>query len=607
MNRPLAWPGCAAKILVEAGLLLILPLIFSRSFSEQFTYPKKILTESVIIVAAGVWVLAALWKRSSASRALTGQLAWPLAALALAVLISCVNSPVPTFSLQESISFLCGPAWALLLIAWTVESQGRGVQRLYVFSALGGTVVALIVVLQWAGHDPLLFGGYQIDWGAMVARMRLYATFGNPNFVAGFLIGTAFLGAALAIHSARLIVRTAWGAAVLAMLVAITATGSRGAWIGLGAGLVAAIVVLRFESRRPPGGDPSKSAAFPKSETLRYGMVCLGIFLPGWQLLNIWLRHVEGRVFLWRAAWPMLIEHPIFGGGWATFQLRFLDLQARCLAAHPDMVRHWTNTRQLHNDLLQFVLETGVLGLFAWGWLLWSYVKCLRDSHLATRGARLWLAASAGGTTAILTDSLFNFQFAVPPTLMLLFTLLAVPEMLARREESSGTAAMGTSPLQPARAPLRPGSLVWPSVASLMVVGVGGLLLFQTGREAVAERDLAQGRQLESRGEIERAEETYRHGIHANPLNGRLHFGLARTLYSSERYAEALEEIPRAERTFADSHLEVLKARIEDQMGMAAPALAAYRHALALDPTLKTVQADIERLSKPPAPESAKP
>jgi hypothetical protein len=58
-----------------------------------------------------------------------------------------------------------------------------------------------------------------------------------------------------------------------------------------------------------------------------------------------------------------------------------------------------------------------------------------------------------------------------------------------------------------------------------------------------------------------------------------------------------LAEVLLAERTFADSHLEVLKARIQDQMGLAGPALASYRHALALDPTLKSVQADIERLS----------
>ena len=53
----------------------------------------------------------------------------------------------------------------------------------------------------------------------------------------------------------------------------------------------------------------------------------------------------------------------------------------------------------------------------------------------------------------------------------------------------------------------------------------------------------------------------------------------------------------RAERTYTDSHQEVLRARILEQLGRNSEALAAYRHALWLDPTLTSVQEDIERLS----------
>jgi hypothetical protein len=64
----------------------------------------------------------------------------------------------------------------------------------------------------------------------------------------------------------------------------------------------------------------------------------------------------------------------------------------------------------------------------------------------------------------------------------------------------------------------------------------------------------------------------------------------------TNRYPAALTEVYLAERTYADSHLQVLKGRIQQRMGWGAAALETYRHVLALDPTLKTVQADIERL-----------
>jgi len=69
-------------------------------------------------------------------------------------------------------------------------------------------------------------------------------------------------------------------------------------------------------------------------------------------------------------------------------------------------------------------------------------------------------------------------------------------------------------------------------------------------------------------------------------------------LYSRVRSSQALEEIVRAEQTYTDSHQEVLRARILEQMGSNGEALAAYHHALWLDPTLTSIQEDIERLSK---------
>ena len=300
------------------------------------------------------------------------------------------------------------------------------------------------------------------------------------------------------------------------------------------------------------------------------------------------LAHLEGRSFLWRASWPMFAEHPLLGGGWGMFQLRFLELQAQLLGSRPEFVRHWTQTRQLHNDLLQILLEAGALGFVALGWLLWAYGRELRLAKpLASRAERLWLAASAGGVTAILVNSLFNFQFAVPPTLILLFTLLAVPQMLkAGDPNNQATRAKGES------------NIVFRSLLSALVFGAAILLASGIARRALAEHSFALGLDEERRGGSARAEHDFRAGLDRTPSDGRLHYGLARALYVQGQYPEALAEALRAERTYADSHLEVLKARILDQMGYRSPALDTYRHALWLDPMLKSVPADIERLSR---------
>lgn len=598
--------------LLNIGLLLVLPLIFYRGFTEQFSYTKIFLTKILIVLGLTAWAVGLVWGKLRGPADF--RLGPPLALLSFAILVSCVNSPVPAFSLREAEYFLCGPVWLLLLASWTRgEAAMRSAAALV---TVASTVVAAIALAQWLGHDPLLFGDYRIEWGTMVPRMRLYSTFGNPNFVAGYLIGTVFLALALAADSLRLWARAAWGTSAALVLAAIVGAGSRGAW----AGLVAGLLIAGFVWTR--GANPTAVPDLRTEHNCRASGVRVSLFpaVSGFlalhlvNLLDVLLRRLEGRLYLWRVSWPMFSEHPLLGSGWGTFQLRFLDLQAGFLGEHPALVRHWSNIQHLHNDFLQLWLEAGAVGLAAFGWVLWTYGREVREALKSTapRSIRLWLCGSVGGVTAILVDSIFNYQFAVPPTFLLLFTLLAFPSLLkggtatergasasrsaaeehSRRSEDSRT-------LQLSKPAQRPGNFrALRVLASSAIFLCAGALVIRTGRHATAEQQYASALRFEGRGELVRAEETYRRGLALNPLNGRLHFGLARILYFQDKFPEALREVLQAKRTYRDSHLEVLKARIEDQMGLSAAALESYRRALALDPTLRTVQADIERLRR---------
>jgi Flp pilus assembly protein TadD len=192
-------------------------------------------------------------------------------------------------------------------------------------------------------------------------------------------------------------------------------------------------------------------------------------------------------------------------------------------------------------------------------------------------------------------DSLFNYQFAVPPTYILLFTLLAIPALLRGPEVGKGSGSMLSQALP---APRRPGRLALKGASSVAIIAVAVGLLWQQTRVLASERLYQTASDLEDHNDLAGAENAFRHTVDLNDLNGRAHFGLSRVLSSRGRSSEALEEIVRAERTYADSHQEVLRAIILDQMGRSSDALAAYRHALWLDPTLTSVQDNIDRLSK---------
>jgi len=573
----------------EAGLIVVLPLTFTRGYAEQFSTPKFFLTKLTIIAGLAVWALGRIW--TPTQRQIRFPLGWPLVAFSLAVLVSCLASPVPRFSLMEAEYALCGPAWAVLLVMW---ERGEGcVHRIAALMGLAGALVAGVTLLQRLGFDPVLLGGYQVDWGSMVARMRLYSTFGNPNYVGGYLIGTIFAALALAAASKSRWAQWAWSGVGLMMLAAIVVTGSRGAWLGLGAGLAVAMMLLLLNNG--PSGMSIRTVPSVRSVVGPSAFWLLALLPLSWA--ERIAARVDGRVYLWRFSWPIFWKHPIVGTGWGAYQLLYLDLQAKFLSAHPDYLAYWTNNRLLHNDLLQLLLETGIAGLAAFIWILWKFGLEVQRASLRSTHAwgRYAIAASVGGVTAILTDSLFNYQFAVPPTYILLFTFLAIPTVLLSGEVEGGSKRPPLeTPLTRRKNQLMP----WKIVVSMAILVASGCLLWQQTRLLRSERFYQLATDFEGRNDLSGAESTYRRSVDLYELNGRAHFGLSRVLYSRGRCIEALVEIVRAEQTYADSHQEVLRGLILEQMGNSSGALEAYRHAVWLDPTLTTVQEEVNRLSK---------
>ncbi|HLY61373.1 MAG TPA: O-antigen ligase family protein [Terriglobia bacterium] len=579
------------QILLEAGLILILPLVFYRPVTEQFSTPKIIVTEWLVVAGLAVAAITYFWRRGPAPRL---HFAWPIALLACSVLLSCVNSPSPEFSLDQARYFLCGPAW--LLILFSFPNGPSTLRRLSLLMASAGTLVAIITLAQWLGHDPLVFGGFQVAQGKLVDRMALYSTFGNPNLVAGYLVGVVFIVLALGLVAQGLAAKLVWFASAAAIVLAIVGTQSHGAWAALILGFLTWLWLLR--SRPAPNPEIVNTAsAIPGHAGLK-SSICLLFFPPTFIGLAVpmfsnlperLMDQLTGRMYLWRVSWPLFAQHPLLGCGWGSFQLRFLELQARFLAAHPDQAGYWSNIAQLHNDPLQLLLETGVLGLGAFVWLLWAYSKELREGLIAGDSqTRHLLAASAGGMAAILADSVFNFQFAVPPTLILIFTLMAFPALISAPDKDHG---------QPPS--LRSMSLR--VLASLAALVCAAFLCMQTAQFAGAEIDYARGVRFEMAGDagLNEAEQAYRDGLALNPRSGRIHYGLSRVLYMQQKLPSALAEAELAEQTpFLDSHLEILKARIQVAMGLNSAALVTYGHALALEPALKILQGEIAPLER---------
>ena len=385
----------------------------------------------------------------------------------------------------------------LVAYPWTSEVPDED-PREDVFATLlltlvaGGAALSLIALL----HD--VTGGERVLWILDPVRTPGRATgpFANPNHFAAWLemvipLGVAYLGA-VALRTGRHIARMArssqsmgvaprraWAGAlashqrsfwlpllvlgaVLVMLVAHTATGSRGGVMSLFAGL--AVVGLGFARRSRHGRRSSRAARIASAAIVAALLVASLVTIGSWARLEDEIAQggeVDGEVGLltriavgekgrgvvrdfplvgtglgaWRHAFPLYQEPPVEGGIW----------------------------QHAHDDYLELAAETGVAGMAIAAWFAFLVVSAARgrrdagegegDGALARRSERPagfepadWRAAFSraswlrfgvcGGITAILVHSFVDFSLRLPANLLLL-GVLAGMLLLARPVRAS--------------------------------------------------------------------------------------------------------------------------------------------------------------------------
>jgi O-antigen ligase len=114
------------------------------------------------------------------------------------------------------------------------------------------------------------------------------------------------------------------------------------------------------------------------------------------------------RLSLYRAGWQAFLEAPLFGHGWARL------MSAALPYVDPIYLEHAKLLPQLHNDVINFAVAGGVVGVAAYVLIVTApLVAALRSPHDAFRAARLY---ATGGLFIVyvcggLTDLMFGHEF----------------------------------------------------------------------------------------------------------------------------------------------------------------------------------------------------
>lgn len=137
----------------------------------------------------------------------------------------------------------------------------------------------------------------------------------------------------------------------------------------------------------------------------------------------------EGRVKLWKDAWPMIKKAPIFGSGLGSFQWTYPAYES----LDPDLPAIYA-----HNDYLQVVAETGIVGLAL---LLWAFAACFKSAvrnflsnDLLVRGVGL---ATIGVLVAAAIQEITDYSLYIPGVAAVFILFLGLNER-ARWLEKQG-------------------------------------------------------------------------------------------------------------------------------------------------------------------------
>jgi O-antigen ligase len=148
-------------------------------------------------------------------------------------------------------------------------------------------------------------------------------------------------------------------------------------------------------------------------------VVLIGVTPAIERFANLWTDLETGRMPIWRASVAMVLDRPVFGHGWGSFD--FLIDGYRDVPTGLD-------TSYAHNDYLQVLAEAGIVGFGLVAWMLWLLGRRLVATLASplpddARFTVVWLSVAIA---AALIHSGADFGLRIPGVGFMFVALLAL-------------------------------------------------------------------------------------------------------------------------------------------------------------------------------------
>ena len=319
---------------------------------------------------------------------------WPLLAYALATMVSVVASRDPVVSLVDSKEVL------LFLVVPVVYRLARGARAWTVGTVIitVGAATAVVGIVQYGILEFDHLG--QRPRGAM----------GHYMTYSGLLMLVIGLAAARLLFGTR---DRIWAALVLpALLVALTLTFTRSAWVGACVGVSLLLVLKDFRLL----------ALAPVGAAIFFSLAPAPITDRVFAMFDLQDPTTRDRFAMVRVGGRMIADRPVTGVGPEMVQQVYADY--RDAGAVNEVNPH------LHNVPLQIAAERGLAALAAWLWfIVVATVELWRG--LRRPASRALAAGGLAAIASMLAAGMFEYNFGDSEFLLLFLVLLTLPAAAA--------------------------------------------------------------------------------------------------------------------------------------------------------------------------------
>jgi len=319
-----------------------------------------------------------------------------------------------------------GAIWFL----YKIIKNGINYNSLIHLAMLTSVLASLYGILQYFGIEFI--------WAKLINPYgrRAVSTFGNPNFISSYVLMIIPIAIYYLVISKKNIAKLFYSLVILSAIGMIFASLTRSSLLGL---IFSLIFIFLFKEVR--------NYFIFSNKTLKKTIILVLLLLILWpdQTLKpasfgVFNRIFEGvrgsfskislsvkrediyssfhqRLLIWSSAFNMFRENPITGKGWGSFELFYPYYQGDLIKKYPNIQNLRTHANNAHNEILEILSQTGILGLgICFLFLFLLFFHSFKYIKTANFEDKFFVITHLASIIGMLVDNMLNvsIHFAIP-------------------------------------------------------------------------------------------------------------------------------------------------------------------------------------------------